>query len=185
MMDEPIQESISHGGVPDEFMPGGDSELAGDKDGAGVLAVLDNLEEELGVDVIELLKAPVIEDEEFGALQLLEDAGETSIGRGGAQLPQELRHRPVSYAIAVTAGLVSESAAEVGFSQTCGSGDDAVLTVAYPLRGGEILHHRALQAAAVTVVDVLDAGGDLEPGVAETCGQCAVLFPYPLALDQK
>jgi hypothetical protein len=39
-MNEPIQEGVGYGGVPDELVPGGDGELAGNEDGAGVLAIL-------------------------------------------------------------------------------------------------------------------------------------------------
>ena len=45
--------------------------------------------------------------------------------------------------------------------------------------------HRALQAAVMAVIDVLDAGLHLEPGMLQPRGQGAVLLPEPLALDQQ
>ena len=71
VVDEPIQQGVGDGGVANQLVPGADGELAGDEHGAGVLAVLDDLEQQLGVGVLEPVQAPVVEDQQVGAASCL------------------------------------------------------------------------------------------------------------------
>jgi len=72
VVDEPIEQSVGYGGTAKEFVPGAHGELADDEHGASVLAVLDDLEQQLGVGVLEPFQAPVVKDEQIGAGELLE-----------------------------------------------------------------------------------------------------------------
>jgi hypothetical protein len=57
--------------------------------------------------------------------------------------------------------------------------------IADPFAAGELLDLDALQAPCTAVIDVLDTGRLLEPGVSKPGSQRAVFFVDPLALDQQ
>ena len=68
------------------------------------------------------------------------------------------------------AGLVGERADEPRFPDSGRPGDEDVELLAQVLAGGERLHEAPVEAAAMTIVDVLNAGG-----LSESCGSEAVL----------
>jgi hypothetical protein len=69
VIDKPVENGISRGGVADSLMPVRDRQLTGDDSGAEVIAVFKYFQQIMSALVIEWLKTPVIDDEELGSGQ--------------------------------------------------------------------------------------------------------------------
>jgi len=54
-----------------------------------------------------------------------------------------------------------------------------------PLARGQAPQHALVEPPRLAVIDVLDAGGALEPGRLEPLGLAPVLPPGPLGIDQE
>ena len=57
-VDDAIEDGVGEGGIADDLVPALDWQLAGDEDRAGVVAVLDDLQEIATLLGIELLRSP-------------------------------------------------------------------------------------------------------------------------------
>ena len=84
----------------------------------------------------------------------------------------------------VAAGLVAQRAGQVGFSAARRTGDQAVAMLLHPLGGAQLFDLCPLQSARMPIIDILQAGGELQLGVVEPRRQGAVFFPQPLSFDQ-
>jgi hypothetical protein len=89
IIDKPVEDGISQGGVTDSLMPVRDRQLTGDDSRADIIAVFKYFEEIMSTLVIEWLKTPVIDDEEFGSGQGGEHFSIAAIGSGDAQFLKE------------------------------------------------------------------------------------------------
>ena len=73
VVDEPIQDGVGECGVSHDRVPVLDGQLAGDEGGASAVAVFEDLEEITALGVGEWSEAEVIEDEELGLGQAVEE----------------------------------------------------------------------------------------------------------------
>ena len=63
IVNEAVEDGVGERRIADDVMPAIDRHLAGEKDRAGVVAVLDDFEQIAGVVGRERLRAPIVEDE--------------------------------------------------------------------------------------------------------------------------
>ena len=73
-------------GVTDGGVPVGDGELAGDKGGAALAALLDDLHEESALGVLERSEQPVVDGEEVELGEACEEPGPGAIDATDGQL---------------------------------------------------------------------------------------------------
>src|SRR3989304_2073785 len=85
----------------------------------------------------------------------------------------------------VAARLLPQGAGEVGLAGPRGADDQDVVVVADPVAAGQAQQERLGQSGGRPVVDVLDAGVQLEPGVAQADFQVATLAFRRLAVHQQ
>ena len=71
-MHQPIEDRVGDGGIADDLVPAVDRHLARHDGGAALVAILHDLQEVAPPLVVELLRAPVVEDEEIDAGERLE-----------------------------------------------------------------------------------------------------------------
>ena len=74
-VDDAVQDRIAEGGVADEIMPTIDGNLAGDQQGALLVAVIDDFEQIPALLGGERLRPPVIDDQQLCAFQGCEHPG--------------------------------------------------------------------------------------------------------------
>ena len=92
IIEEPVQDGVAEGGVTDEVVPVLDGELAGEDGTAPSVAVIQDLEEVVTTLAGERSEPPVVEDEEPGPGEPLEEGeavveGELGdVGHGGLLL---------------------------------------------------------------------------------------------------
>ena len=87
--------------------------------------------------------------------------------------------------IALAAGGVGQGAGEVGFAHARGAGDEDVLMATHPIAGEQATKEGPVQAAGVTVIDVLGDRGLLEARAAQTGAGLAVVAFVRLAFDEQ
>ena len=85
VVDEAIEDGVGEGGVSDGFVPVLDGELAGDEGGLAAGPVLDDLKEIAAFDLGEWDQTEVVQDEEPGFLEAVEEARPQAIGAGESQ----------------------------------------------------------------------------------------------------
>ena len=98
VVDEPVQDGVGVSRVADDLMPGGQRELGGDDRRSAPVSFLEDFEEVVTGAGVEGLEAEVVEDEEIGSTQGLDEAGMTAVAPGERQVAAKLR--PVRMAAA-------------------------------------------------------------------------------------
>jgi hypothetical protein len=116
VVDDAIEDGVGKGRVADDLVPALDRQLAGDDDRAGVVAVLDNLQEIAALFGIELLWSPIIEDEKIDASEGAQELGIATIAAGQRQRCEQARDAVIEDGEVLAARLVAERAGEPTFA---------------------------------------------------------------------
>ena len=103
---QPVEDSISHGGIADQFVPSVEGVLAGEERGAH--AVIEDLEEEAVLVWRQGYQAPIINDEEIDAGEFLQEPGKTTIRLRQGEFAEQLGQVVVADAEALSAGFVRQ-----------------------------------------------------------------------------
>lgn len=85
-MDQAVQDGISDGGFPNEFMPSIDGELAGDEGGAPIITIIQDFQEIPPFGRGERCETPVIDDEEIEFGQFGQELGIRAVGLGDLEV---------------------------------------------------------------------------------------------------
>lgn len=89
VVNKSIQDGVGDRWIADHVVPVIYGHLTGDDGGSLLVAVLDDFQEIATLLVVELLRAPVVEDEQVGSRQRLEDLRISAVaarqGKGGEQ----------------------------------------------------------------------------------------------------
>jgi len=155
------------GRVADGGVPGVDRELAGDDGGGAAVAVVHDLEEVAAVLGRKRCQAPIVENEELDAGEILEETGMPSVAAGECQSLEQPRHALVENGAAVAARLVPEGTGDPALADAGRAADQQIVMAVDPIAGGELLEERAIEAADGAQIDVLDDGGLAEGGELE------------------
>lgn len=186
VVDKSVEDGVREGGFFEPVVPGVDGELGGD-DGAGVsAAVVEDLEQVMAGLRAEGTKAPVIEDEEMGLFDFLEEFGKAAEPPGQGHLFCESREAAVEDALAASAGGVSEGAGEVGLADAGGPGEKDGESVFDKSERGELLPDALIESFAPVEASTLRTGsGDTELGVLEQTREACVVAMEHLGIDKQ
>ncbi len=89
IVDQVVEDGVSERRIADHVVPVIDGYLACDDGGSLLIAILNDLQEITALLVAELLGSPVVEDEQVGSGECLEDRRHpvtTAVGADGVQL---------------------------------------------------------------------------------------------------
>ena len=136
VVDEAVEHGIGQGRGADHLVPAVDWHLAGDQHRSGVVAVLDDLEQVTGLLGRQRLRSPVVEDQQLGARELLEQLGIAAVAARQAERREQARHAIVQDRQVLPAGLLAERAGEPAFADTARPGDHQVAPAADPVAAG-------------------------------------------------
>src|SRR5262249_51396367 len=106
VVDKAVEDGVGKGWVADRDVPGVDRELACDEGGGAAVAVVHDLEEVAAVLRREGGQAPIVENEELDAGEILEEPGMPAVAAGKRQSLEQPRHALVENRTAVAARLV-------------------------------------------------------------------------------
>ena len=123
IMDKPVEDGIGEGVIADGGIPLVDGQLAGYQGGGGLVAVVHEVHEVVALCGVEGVHAPVIEDEQSGFGELVQEFVVAAVGLGLGEGEQQACHTVVAGGVSVPAGLVAEGAGDKGFAGAAGAGE--------------------------------------------------------------
>jgi hypothetical protein len=106
VVEEAVADRVGKGGIPDEGVPLGDGELAGQDGGTGVVPVVEEFEEVTAILRGERIESPVVDEQDIDAGELGEQAEVGTVGAGQGELVEEAGRAPVERAEALATGLM-------------------------------------------------------------------------------
>ena len=110
IVQETVEDGVAEGRVTDEVVPVLDGELAGEDGATASVAVVEDFEEVVAALAGEGSEPPVVEDEEGGPGEPLDEAGIGAVALGEGEFVEETGEAVVAGGDAVAACLVAESA---------------------------------------------------------------------------
>ena len=186
VVNQPVQDAVSHGRVADLSVPGGDRQLAGQQHRARLIALVADLQELPAFAVGQRRHGPVVDDQQVDTAQAVQQFAQAAVGPRHRQVTEQFRGLCEVSRVTVAAGFLREGARQPGLADAGGPEQEQVLVLAHPDRlGRERTHQLAVQSARGAKVDVLHAGGPLQPRIAQPALQSAVGAPVPLTIDQQ
>ena len=127
----------------------------------------------------------VIEDDDFGLPQLCQKLAVAAIAPGDGEFIQQPRQAQVAHTQPLATGLMGERAGNEAFADTGGARDEAIEMCPQPVPGGEFRHHRFIEAARCTVIDIFQAGVLAKCGQAQTGGEAFTIPVRRLLIEQQ
>jgi hypothetical protein len=158
------------------------SRIASASVGSPVVAIV---QEVSALRIGERRDAPVVQDEEIEPGEEGEPLGERTVCVREGEIRQETAGTRVVDTAPVSTGSLCEGACQVGLADAGWSRDEAVLTVADPLAGGQSEQDGAVQATGLPQVDVLHDGGLAQVGHLESDGEAAVVTVRGFSVDEQ
>ena len=133
----------------------------------------------------ERIPQPVIEDEELGFGQGLQELGVRAVGMRHDELLKKPRALIIADRISVSAGGVSQGTGEIRFAGAGRAADDDVEFFPDPFLLGQMKHLAAVKAAFYREVQVLDDGRLTEPGHSDSPFLFSLLAKVPFPVQQQ
>jgi hypothetical protein len=118
VVDDTIEDGVSQGGIAHEFVPALDRKLAGDDQRAGVVAVLDDLQQVALLLGQQRFGSPIIEDEEIDAAELAYQLGVATVTTSQCQQGKQPWDALVEDREILTARLVAKGASQPRLADT-------------------------------------------------------------------
>ena len=115
VVEKAIEDCVPEGGIADDFVPVVNGHLAGEQGSTSTVAIIEDLQKIMACQVVEGGEAPVVEEEEMGSCEALQEPNSGSIAPGEPQFIQQPRESVVADAEPMTASLMPEGTGEVGF----------------------------------------------------------------------
>ena len=123
---DPIEHGVGERRDADDVVPAVDRHLAGDQERAGVVAVLDDLQEIARLLREKRLGSPIVEHEQVDPGELAQELAVAPVAAGERQGREQARHAVVEDGQILPAGLVAERAGEPAFADPAWPGDQEV-----------------------------------------------------------
>ena len=116
VVEQPVEDGVPEGWITDEVVPVLDGDLACEDGAAPGVAVVEDLEEVVSGLSGECGEPPVIEDEQPGSGESLDELGVGAVAAGEGEFVEEPGDAVVAGGDPVATRLVSESASDVGLA---------------------------------------------------------------------
>ena len=125
--------------------------------------VLQDLQQVAALIILQLLRAPVIDDQQLDPSQGLQHAGVAPFAAGQRQIGEQPWRAVKGARDVLSAGLLPERTSQPALADAGRSRQQKPLAGAYPLAAGELEEQGAVQPPGGAVVHVLYAGGVAKP----------------------
>ena len=136
-MDEPIEDGVGERGVLEPRVPVFERQLAGDYGRTRADAIVEHFEQIVARALIEILQAPVVQDQHVDLRELRQPAAEAAVAVRDLQFLEQPRNAHVEHREALAARLLTERACEPGLARARWPGQDQVLRVAHPVAAAQ------------------------------------------------
>jgi hypothetical protein len=168
IVNDAIEDGVGQCWICDDLVPLADRYLAGDEERTLVVTIVDDFEEIAALIWVKRLRAPIINDEEIGALDRRHEAGETSFTTGLSDVGEETRRAFVYDREAIAAGFMAEGTGKPAFAGAGRTRDRQALVFTDPLVRREGLEKGAVETSGAAIIDIFDHGGLVEFGGVES-----------------
>ena len=110
VVNETIQDGVSVSGIPDNVMPGGQRKLGGDDCRPASVSLLEDFKKVMAGAGVEGFEAEVVEDEQIGPAERLDEPRMAAVAAGKRQVLAELRPAVIENGAIIAAGLLANGA---------------------------------------------------------------------------
>ena len=116
VVDEAIQDGVGVSRIPNNLVPGGQGELGGDDRRSAPVSLLEDFEQVVTSASIERFEAEVVEDEQIGPAERLDEPRMAAVAAGKRQVLAELRPAVIENGAIIAAGLLADGAGQPTFA---------------------------------------------------------------------
>ena len=184
VVNQPVQDGLSDGGITDMIMPIFYGELTGNKGRGIAVALFNHFEKVSSFRVVQGCQAQIIQDKEIGFGESFHERAVAAIGSGEGDLIEELRRAQVKGSEAFAAGLLSQGTGKEGLAYPGRAADQNILVLSDPVTREKIHQHRFIDPSGSSVINVLDRGLKLEFGLLEETFKAMILLPGLLTIHE-
>jgi hypothetical protein len=157
VVDQAVQDGVGDCRIGEVVVPVFDRDLARDDGRAGGVAVFENFEDVAPLLLAQWCEPPVVEHEDVDLRETPEQAGVRAVGMGQSEFLEESRDSAVQGTTTDAAGLLSESAGQVGLAGAGGTGDHDIGVSRDPLASSERSQLRAIDVALRRHFEIFEA----------------------------
>ena len=172
---DPVEDRVGDGGFPDHGVPPGHGKLGGDDGGSALVAFFEELQQVEALLVAQPVRAPVIEDQQLDAGELIDQTGKPAVQAGHGHVLEQPGHADIGDGVIKARGLVREGTGQPCLSGAGLAGENDLFVGLDPVALGERQDLAPVEAAAGAEVDIFDAGiGEAHLGVSQPVGKALV-----------
>ena len=157
IVDEAVQDGVGVSGVANDLMPGRQGELGGDDRRPSAVSLLENFEQIVTGAGVEGFEAEVVENEQIGAAEGLDEARMAAVASGERQVLAELRPAIIEDGAIVATGFLADGAGQPAFADAGRTDQGEIVAAVNPFALRELLKQGAVEASGGAIVDVFDA----------------------------
>src|SRR5208282_4187325 len=132
-----VEDGVGQGWIVEIGVPMFNGQLTGDQGGFAGRAIVEQFEQVGAFGLDDWCEAPIVEDQEIGAGELLQAAAEAAIAVGNAQFFEQAAEASVEDGKALATCGLAQRTSEPGLAEPGGAGDEDVVSGANPVGAGE------------------------------------------------
>ena len=182
---ETVQDGIGESGIRESGMPCIHRDLSSDQGGTSSVSVIEHLQEITGLMDGKRVAQPVIEDEELGTGQGMQQSGIGTVDVREGEIVEEAGSTLVADGESQTARCVAQSASEKSFSSACWAQNDGVEMAMDPFALGQFEDKLTREAAGSREVEVFQGSREAKAGGLEIALQTTVVTAGTLAVNEE
>jgi len=174
LVDEPVGDGRSGGGVVEELAPLLEGQIGGDDGGSALVASVEDLVEQVCTASIEAEVSELVDEDEVGLGPGCEPTGEGVAGLGGDELVDEVCGEGEADALSAQASELSDGVCEMGLADAGGTDEDDVGFVGDEVERGSAVDEVLVDALGVVEVVGVQGREREDVGASQGCF-CALL----------
>ena len=183
MVDKSIQDGVAKCGVPDEVAPVFDRDLAGDECGATAVAILEDFQKVAAFPIPERCKPPVVDEEELGLRELLQQPTIGAIAAREGEIAQQAGQPDIADGVALPARTMAEGAREPRLARPSGPDTQHDLMLPDPLARGEPDEDTAVESTFDAEVHIFQTRRLAEARELQQAGEPTIFAQQVLPLE--
>src|SRR5271165_4295659 len=181
-----VEDGVGQGWIVEIGVPMFNGQLTGDQGGFAGGAIVEQFEQVGAFGLADWCEAPIVEDQQIGAGELLQAAAEAAIAVGNAQFFEQAAEASVEDGKALATRGLAQGTGEPGLAEPGGAGDEDAVSGANPVGRGEAGELTWIETAGTARVEILNAGiGIFELGLLEEAFQAPGIAPGEFTIDQE
>ena len=143
-MDDAVADGIGQDGIANLVLPAADAELRAEDGGGDLVSGLNDLQQIAGFRFLQAIEQPLIQNQQFGTLVLLDDLWEGAVAAGNGQLREQLRKADIAHLHEIADSGHAQGTGQIGLSRASRAHEDDVVGFGDVRAGGQPRNHAVL-----------------------------------------